>query len=162
MNGLKKLMDFRNKKTELADKIFRTKVYKIVFTSWKVWARLEMSVKEKIADELNRKILLKNYYFNGIKLFKQSAQIEMAKAGRFYRYNVKVKLFNAWKVYVKNERERSIHNEVLIENHNLQRIRVKYFKMWKEYPAEMRRLKARQKRIEDLRSKVKEIVPDFD
>ena len=130
--------------------------------AWRIASRSEVSVKEKIADEFHARYLLKHYYFNGIKLFKQSLQIELAKAGRFYRYHIKVKLFHAWQVNSRDEREKSVRDELAAERHDLMRIHKKYFKEWREFPNEMRRLKAREKRLQELRSKVKEIVPDFE
>jgi hypothetical protein len=162
LNGFKKLVDMENKKWKLATRIYTMRMFKRIFVSWKISARMEASVKEKIADEFHGRLIVKNCYFNGIKLFKQSLQIEMAKASRFYRYNIKLKLFTQWKVYVKSEREKGAHNEALIEVHNRERIQRVYFGLWRAYPAEQRRLKARQKRLDDLRSKVKEMLPDFE
>lgn len=162
MNGFKKLRESRLQKQETAVRHHTNKVTNRIMIAWRIVARSEASVKEKIADEFYAKVLLKHYYFDGIKMFKQSFQIELAKAGRFYRYNIKVKLFHAWRVYSRDEKRKSIQDELRAEEHDLMRIKVKYFKEWRQFPGEMRRLKARQKRLEELRNKVKEMVPDFE
>lgn len=162
MNGLKKLLEMRRAKLDKAIRYDSVKVCARIFVSWRIMARSEASVNERIADEFYAKLLLRNYYFNGVKLFKQSLQIEMAKAGRFYRYNIKLKLFNCWREYTKTEKKKSVENEAIVERHNLKRIKAKYFKEWREFPEEMKRTRARQKRLEDLRNRVKEIVPDFE
>lgn len=161
MNGLKKLRNERREKLAMAVQHHTNKITGRVMIAWRVVARSEMSVKEKLADEFHARLLLKHYYFNGIKMFKQSLQIEMAKAGRFYRYHLKVKLFHAWREWSRDEREKSVRDELSAERHDLMRVKVKYFKEWREYPTEMRRVRARQKRLEELRNRVKEIVPDF-
>ena len=33
--------------------------------------------------------------------------------------------------------------------------------MWKEFPNEQKRIKQRQKRLDELRSKVREMIPDY-
>lgn len=162
MNGFKQLIEQRNEKLKMACKHHSLKVCGKIFISWKIVARTEAAVKEKIADQFYAKFLLKNYYFSGVKLFKQALAIEMAKAGRFYRYNIKLKLFQNWKVYTNSERKKSREHEHLIERHNLNRIVRKYFRVWKDYPAELRRLKAREKRLEELRNRVREFIPDFE
>lgn len=162
MNGLKKTIDAKNQKIELANQHYSLVVCKKVLTELRLNIRADLSVREKQADQFYEKLLLKHSYFNGIKQFKQFLQIETAKAGRYYRFNIKMKLFKAWKVYKTNEVLKFESYEILIKEHNLFRLRAGYFKIWKEYPAEQKRLKDRQKRLDELRNKVKQLIPDYE
>lgn len=162
MNGFKKLLRLRNESLRKAIEHHSCRVTGRIFASWHLTIRSDVSVKEKLADEFYAKYLVKHYYFDGLKLFKQALHIEAAKANRFYRYNLKLKLFACWRTYARSERERTIANASLVEQHNVNRIKVKYFARWRRLPDEMKKLRARQKRLDELRSKVREIVPDFE
>jgi hypothetical protein len=162
LNGLKRLVEIRDEKMQIAEKHYSLVIFKKLFKPWRSITRAELSVLEIKADNFYAKFLLKNYFYNGIKLFKQHAQIEAAKATRFYRFRIKIKLFSAWQVYTAHEKKKFASHESLVREHNLHRIRTTYFLIWKQFPAEARRLRARQKRIDELRNKVKAIIPDYD
>ncbi len=161
MNGFKKLIAMRNENLARAQQLYSLKMYKQVVDLWQLAIRDDLVKRQQLADRFNRKLLLKTY-FNYIKQSKQCIQIEMAKAGRFYKYNIKLKLFLAWRAYTKHEKQKSIEYQGIVEEHNKNRIMKTYFKIWKEFPAEIKRSRARQKRIEELRSKVKAMLPDYE
>ena len=161
MNGLKKLIAERDEKILRAERHYNLVIMKKIVSVWHLDTKVEVDRKNRISDSFNNKRIIKNCYFNGLKRFKQHLLIENAKAARFYRYNIKLKLFAVWKIYKQNEKKKAITYEFLIIEHNLMRIKTMYFKIWREFPAEMKRSKQRQKRIEDLRSRVKEMIPDF-
>ena len=75
---------------------------------------------------------------------------------------MKFKLFEAWKLYKVKEKEKAIVYEILIAEHNLSRIKIKYFQIWKSFPVEQRKLKLKQKRLDELRLKVREMIPDYE
>ncbi|RNA08215.1 coiled-coil domain-containing protein [Brachionus plicatilis] len=161
LNGFKKLIELRDRKMALANGHYGKKIMKLVFSNWNILIRGELIVKQKKADQFYHKILLKNAFFNGLKQFKQSLLIGNAKAIRFYNYSIKLKLFQNWQIYANSEREKSQCYEIMIAEHNSLRIRKKYFKMFKEYPEEIKKYRARQKRLDQLRNKVKEMIPDY-
>lgn len=161
LNGFKKNIEQRDKKYALADGHYRNKIMKLIFVDWNILIKGSVIVKQKKADLFYQKFLLKNTFFNGLKQFKQSLLIGNAKATRFYNYNIKVKLFHNWQIYIAGEREKAKRYEILIAEHNLLRITAKYFKMFREYPDEAKKFRARQKRLDQLRNKVKELIPDY-
>lgn len=146
---------------EIAKKHYSLKIFKIVIELWKYSIRIDLVRRQRIADEFNSKLLLK-HGLNSFKLFKQHAQIEAAKANRFYKYHLKQKFFESWKVYKVNEKRKAVEYEALIEEHDKNRIIKSYFFIWRKYPAEVKRQKERQKRMDELRSKVRELIPDFE
>ena len=162
MNGLKKLVAMNRQKSQIAEKKYAQAIFMKCFNPWRSSIRVDLSIREKRADDFYNKYLLKNYYINGVKSFKQHAQIEMAKATRFYRFHIKFKLFQAWSVYTQNEKRACVEYDLLVAEHNLSRMKRSYFLIWRQFPAEARRLRARQKRLDELRNKVKEIIPDYD
>jgi hypothetical protein len=161
MNGFKKLVGMRNENLAKAQRLYSLKMYKQVIDLWQLAIRDDLIKRQQLADRFNRNLLLKTF-FNYMKQSKQYIQIEMAKAGRFYKYNIKLKLFLSWKAYTTREKQKKIEYERIVEEHNKKRIIQTYLSIWKEYPAEIKRSRARQKRIEELRSKVKEMLPDYE
>ncbi|CAF0821250.1 unnamed protein product [Brachionus calyciflorus] len=161
LGGFKKLIEAQNLKNEKATKHHNKKIFGIIFTEWRTLIKASVIVKQRKADEFYNRILLKNTYFNGIKQFKQSLQICNAKAIRFYNYNIKIKLYGYWKVYVSLEKEKSRNYELMITEHNMLRIKTIYFTTWKNFPNEMKKERARQKRLDELRNKVKQLIPDY-
>lgn len=160
MNGLKKLMEQHRFKLATAQQFYANKITGLVVSSWRVHTVKVTSLKREIADDFNRKRMLK-IYFTNLKLVKKTAQIAAAKAARHYRQQLKVKLFTAMRVYTSNERMKAERDEVIVLEHNEQRIRAKCLKEWRQFPAEQKRLREKQKRIEDLRSKVRQMIPDY-
>ena len=161
MNGFKKIVELKRKNLDLAHKHYSLVIFRKVVDAWKFNIRIDLVKRQKIADTFNRRLLLKNY-LNNFKLHKQCAQIAIAKAARFYKYQIKLKLFEAWKFYRVKEKRIAIEHERLIKEHNEQRIIKSYFLIWKQFPSEMKRFKLRQKRIDELRNKVKEMIPDYE
>jgi hypothetical protein len=161
MNGLKKLLNQSNILMEKASKHYETVLFVKIIKAWQMSTRESMSIKIQLADNFNQKRMLKTY-FNGMKNFKQSLQIEAAKANRFYKYHVKTKLFDAWRIYTRQEKNKAVEYNQLVEEHNRSRLLSKYFQVWKTYPADMKRLKERQKRLDELREKVKQMIPDYE
>lgn len=160
MNGLKKLMEQHRFKMTTAQQFYANKMTALVVASWRVHTVRVTSLKLEIADDFNRKRMLK-IYFKNLTLVKKTAQIAAAKAARHYRQQLKVKLFAVMRVYTTNERMKAERDEVLVLEHNEQRIMSKYLKEWRQFPAEQKRLREKQKRIEDLRSKVRKMIPDY-
>ena len=161
MNGFKKIIESKRKNEETADNHFGSIILRNFVQTWHINVRLELKIREQKADEFYNKILVKTY-FGKMKQFKKILLIEEAKANRFYKYRIKLKLFETWKLYNKTEKQKAIQNEQLIKEHNEYRLKSNYFKIWKVYPAEMKRTRIRQKRLDELRSKVREMIPDYE
>ncbi len=161
MNGFKKIIEFKRKNEATANNHFGSILLRKSIQIWHLNVRLELKIKEQRADEFNDNLLIKTY-FAKMKQFKRILQIEESKANRFYKYHIKLKLFETLKLYKQNEKKKSIENEQLIKEHNEYRLKMNYFKIWKSYPADMKRARIRQKRLDELRSKVREMIPDYE
>jgi hypothetical protein len=159
-NGLKKLVEMHKSKMTIAKQFHTNKITGVIVHAWRVHTANVVGLKQELADDFNRKRMLK-LYFTNLTFAKKTAQIAAAKAIRHYKQQIKLKLFTAIKVYSSNEKMKAERNEVLIVEHNENRIKAKYLKVWREFPAEQRRLKEKQKRLDDLRSKVREMIPDY-
>lgn len=161
MNGLKQLMHQRVIKIHQAETKYAKTILSKVTNAWRFHTLQVVTLKQEIADDFNHNRLLRTY-FKSLKNSKQAAQISAAKATRHYKYRLKAKLFEAIRNYTTNEIWRGQENEVALKDHNDKRIVSMCFRMWKMFPAEMKRERERQKRLEDLRSKVREMIPDYD
>ena len=161
LNGLKKLMQLRHAKEQKAQEHYKSVINRKIFDAWHFDIRVELNNKKSKADYFYRKFLLRNCFTN-LKSHKNCLQIENAKARRFFNYHLKQKLFEAWRSYKYAEKEKMIGYDKLIEDFQRDQLRRKYFKMIKEYPSEMKKFRVRQKRLDELRSKVKLLIPDYE
>ena len=161
MNGFKKIIELKRNNLNTAHKHYSLVLFRKVIDAWRFNIRIDLVKRQQLADSFNRRLLLKNY-LNNFKKYKQCAQIASAKATRFYKYQIKLKLFEAWKFYRVKEKRAACEHERVIKEHNELRMRRTYFLIWKQFPAEIKRFRLRQKRIDDLRSKVREMIPDYE
>jgi hypothetical protein len=160
MNSLKKLIQAKRSNEQKAMKHYYLVVSKKVFIDWKTTIEIDLNHKKALANNFYEE-LLKRHCFASMKQAKLLLQIEAAKANRFYRFRIKSKLFDAWTTYKTREKEKSKEYDLIVAQHNDKRIKIKYFNQLKMFPIEMKRDRERQKRIDNLRSKVKQIIPDF-
>jgi len=160
MNGFKKLVREREDKMRLAEVKYSGRILGRIFSAWREHTQRVVDLKQEIADDFNNRRLLTNY-FNALKNSKQAAQIACAKANRFYKYQVKKKVYEAMKAYTEAELARKETDELMIREHNEKRVVSMCFGVWRRFPGEMKRDREKQKRLEDLRRKVKEMIPDY-
>ncbi len=161
MNGLKKLMELRKSQVRKAITHYNKKRILFIILQWKTTINNDLNRKKALADIFNQKRIYNYYFKNGFKKLKQSIQIDNAKAGRFFKYKIKSKYLQAWKKFKDIEKEKEKDYEILLVEYNINRIKIKYFKIWKMYPAEQKQIKQKKKRMDELRNKVREILPDF-
>ena len=161
MNGLKQLVQASGEREAVARQHHARVVMAKCVTEWRAGVALETKWRRRKADAFNEK-RLKRVYFAAMKRSKSLMQIAAAKAARFHRYRAKARFFDAWRVYTRVERVKYGEYEVLVREHNVTRLQACYFRLWRAYPAEARRERARQKRIDELKSKVRAIIPDYD
>ena len=77
------------------------------------------------------------------------------------RFYLKMKIFNTIKSYTVKEKLKYKEYDTWIDNYSDEKIKIKYFKKWKEFPIEMKKLEEREKRLNEMRKRVQQIIPDF-
>ena len=161
LNGFRKLMEIREQQAEIADEHYKLCLYNKCINAWRSIILEQVRIKTQMADIFYRKYLVRHYFIFGWKNFKLSIRFEEAKASRFYKYNLKMKIFNTIKSYTLKEKVKYKEYDSWIDNYCHEKIKIKYFKKWKEFPIEMKKLEEREKRLNEMRKKVQQIIPDF-
>jgi uncharacterized protein YktB (UPF0637 family) len=72
-----------------------------------------------------------------------------------------INTFKIWQDYTQTEIIRLWRLDDLAKEHNLKRIFKTVFVIWRQYPAERRKEREREKRLADMRLKVKDLLPDY-
>ncbi len=161
LNGFRRLMEIREQQTEIAEQHYKLCLYNKSINAWRFIIMEQVRIKNQIADIFYRKYLVRHYFIFGWKNFKMSVRFEEAKASRFYKYNLKMKIFNTIKTYTAKEKLKYKEYDTWIDNYSDEKIKIKYFKKWKEFPIEMKKLEEREKRLNEMRKRVQQIIPDF-
>lgn len=159
LNGFRKLQELRDRQAELADEHHKICLFKKCFNAWQLIINEQVEIKNQMADIFYRKYLVRHYFIFGWKNFKLSIRFEEAKAARFYKYNLKMKIFNTIKVYTAKERIKFKEYDTWVDKYYDEGIKMKCFKKWREFPKEMKKLEERERRLKDMRKKVQELIP---
>jgi len=69
--------------------------------------------------------------------------------------------FKIWQDYTQTEIIRLWRLDDLAKEHNNKRIFKNVFIIWRQYPTERRKEREREKRLAEMRSKVKDLLPDY-
>uniref|UniRef100_A0AAV2L9U7 Uncharacterized protein n=1 Tax=Knipowitschia caucasica TaxID=637954 RepID=A0AAV2L9U7_KNICA len=128
--------------------------------SWHHATRESLSEKEAAADQLHQHFLLQRSLGNWKKLMDwQMVQKERAK--HFYRVRTLKRVLKALLHVVSQERLLEWDRQELAEKHNSRRVLQRWFLAWRQLPVLLRRERERDQRLEKLRRKVVEVLPDF-
>ena len=161
LGGFQKLSHLREEQKAIAEEHYKLRLYNKCVEAWRSIVNEQIQIKEQIADIFYKKYLVRHYFIFGWKNFKMSIHFEQAKAARFYKYNLKMKIYNAIKLYTKHEKIKYKEYDSWLDSYYNERLRVKCFKKWKEFPNELKKIREREKRLTEMRKKVQELVPDF-
>ncbi len=161
INGLKKLIHMRNLKTNLAEQAYQTRLLRSTMSTWSNVTRSITDVKKYQADKFYRRYLVKHYFLNGMKALKTCVHLQLSRANRFYIFNLKLKMLRKWVVYKNVEVEKFDAYEIWVGSYATNKVKSKFLRIWKAHPSYMKALREREKRLNGLRSKVQQLIPDF-
>ncbi len=161
LNGLKKIILLRNMKMDLAVQAYQTRLLKTSINMWSSTTKTITNKKKHRADKFYGNYLLRHYFVNGMKMLKTCVHLEVSKANRFYMFHLKMKLFKNWVVYKNNEMTKFDEYDTWLGSYATNKLKSKYLRIWKIYPSGMKALREREKRLNSLRNKVQQFLPDF-
>ena len=130
------------------------------FTLWRRTIREEVETKTRRATEFYEKILFRRY-FGSWQRYKQQREIAEERAERHYLSHLLTKTFKLWQDYTQTEIIRLWRLDDLAKEHQVKRVLKTAFVIWRQYPAERRKERDREKRLAEMRSKVKDLLPDY-
>ncbi|XP_043556565.1 coiled-coil domain-containing protein 191 isoform X2 [Chiloscyllium plagiosum] len=156
----KKLLEISKKNLKLAEDHHSSSLLHICLRTWHQSVTESLAEKNFKAEKVYNGILLKRCFNNWLK-YKDYCTVEEAKAWQHYLTALTRTTFNTWFGYVTEEKIASWEKERIGEQHNYWRIVKRAFRAWKSLPMLIKEEVKKKERIQHLRKKVAEILPDF-
>ncbi|XP_072901837.1 coiled-coil domain-containing protein 191 isoform X1 [Hemitrygon akajei] len=161
--GLKpwrKLLEISKQNTKLAEDHHTSSLLRQCLCTWHQNVTESLSEKKSKAEKVYNEILLKRCWNNWLK-YNEYTNIMEVRANQHYLTVLRRSTFLAWCDYVMIEKTASWEKERIGTEHNQRRIAKSAFMAWKTLPMVIREEKKKEQRINELRKKVAEILPDF-
>lgn len=159
-NPLRKLVFIRQQQIQTAEEHHNSIIVQRTFYAWYESIRREMQMKTTRAMEFYRHLLYRRY-FTSWQRYKHQSEIAEERAERHYFNRLMINTFKIWQDYTQTEIIRLWRLEDVAKEHSLKRIYRNVFVLWRQYPAERRKEREREKRLTEMRLKVKDLLPDY-
>ena len=160
MNPLKKLVAFRHQQWRLAEEHHSLRVKQLAFHGWYETIRREIEINSARALDFHSKLLYRRYFVSWQR-YKHQTEIAEERAQRHYVDRLTVKAFKQWQDYTQSEVIRLWRLDDVAKEHSTKRLLKGAFVLWRQYPDERRKEREREKRLIEMRMKVKDLVPDY-
>nr|DBA34593.1 TPA: hypothetical protein GDO54_002139 [Pyxicephalus adspersus] len=128
--------------------------------AWALAVREMAAKKRERAEQLWATILLRRSFRSWVK-YKDYLSVQEDRAQRRYNANLRRKTFIVWLDLTQEERIAMWEKQRAAAEHSQRRILSSVFRTWRQFPKYMKELKLKEERLEGLRKRVAEILPDF-
>ncbi|CAF1316067.1 unnamed protein product [Adineta steineri] len=159
-NPLKKLILIRQQQMQTAEEHHNYKIAQYTFNIWYETIRQDMEIKTRRAIEFYTHLLYRRY-FTSWQRYKQQTEIADERAERHYMNRLMINTFKIWQDYTQTEIIRLWRLDDIAKEHNVKRILKNTFIIWRQFPAETKKEREREKRLAEMRLKVKDLLPDY-
>lgn len=160
LNPLKKLILIRQQQSQAAEEHHNYIIAQRTFNVWYETIRRDIELKTTRAVEFYKHLLYRRY-FTSWQRFKHQTEIAEERAERHYINRLMINTFKIWQDYTQTEVIRLWRLDDLAKEHNVKRIFKNVFIIWRQYPVEIRKEREREKRLSEMRLKVRDLVPDY-
>ena len=160
LNPLKKLILIRQQHIQAAEEHHNYILVQRTFTIWYDTIRRDIEIKTTRAVEFYRHLLYRRYFISWQRCRHQT-EIAEERAERHYMNHLMTNTFKIWQDYTQTEIIRLWRLDDFAKEHNIKRMYKNVFIIWRQYPAERKKEREREKRLEEMRLKVKNLVPDY-
>jgi hypothetical protein len=160
MNPLKKLVALRHQQMQAAEEQYNYVIVQRAFHVWHETVRCEVESKTARALEFYKHLLYRRY-FSSWQRYKQQTEIADERAERHYINRLMIQTFKTWQDYTQTEVIRLWRLDDVAKEHNVKRLLKSAFAIWRQYPMESKREREREKRLAEMRLKVKDLLPDY-
>jgi len=160
LNPLKKLLLIRHQQIQSAEEHHNYVIVQRTFNVWYETIRRDIEIKTTRAEDFYKRLLYRRY-FTSWQRYKHQTEIAEQRAERHYINRLMIKTFKIWQDDTQTEIIRLWRLDDLAREHNLKRILKNTFVIWRQYPAEIRKERERDKRLAEMRLKVKDLLPDY-
>jgi hypothetical protein len=159
-NPLKKLVCIREQQWQLASEHHSYTIVQRTFHSWLETVRNDITIQTRRAIEFHRKLLFRRYFTSWLR-YKNQTEIAEERAEKHYWTRLLITTFKLWQDYTQTQIIRLWRLDDLAKEHNIKRLLKGAFALWRQCPAERRKEREREKRLADMRLKVKDLLPDY-
>jgi hypothetical protein len=160
LNPLKKLVLIRHQQLQTAEEHHNYVIVQRTFNVWYETIRRDIEIKTSRALEFSKHLIYRRY-FTSWQRYKHQSEIAEERAERHYINRLMINTFKIWQDYTQTEIIRLWRLDDLAKEHNNKRIFKNVFVIWRQYPTERRKEREREKRLAEMRSKVKDLLPDY-
>lgn len=147
--------------TKIAEDHYKEKLTKKIFTIWKKEVDIQYKMKTEVVESFYNTNLTTRLF----KEWKQEVKELNSKcqvAIDFHDMKLLDKYFKLWQVTILEFKVRFEKKRKLIIKIYENGLKVKYFGIWKKYLTIVEDIKESEKRKNELRQLVQEVIPDFD
>eukprot|EP00794_Sanderia_malayensis_P011203 gene11203-12378_t len=156
----KRLVQISRINQQIAVKYNHRYLQRLCIAAWKRYTEELREYKKVLCEDYYDKMLLKRYFVAWTKYGKHFDLLD-GKARRHYASTILQKYYVTWQHFVTNERLMYWTNEEKAEEHNERRLLKTSMNCWKMFIVEVKDERRKEKRRKELRSKVREWLPDF-
>ncbi|UJR25206.1 hypothetical protein I4U23_006558 [Adineta vaga] len=160
LNPLKKLLTIRYQQMQTAEEHHNYIIVQRTFNVWHETIQRDIEIKTSRALEFYKHLLYRRY-FTSWQRYKQQSEIAEERAERYYINRLKINSFKLWQDYTQTEILRLWRLDDLAKEHSIKRLLKNVFIIWRQHPVEARKEREREKRLAEMRLKVKDLVPDY-
>ncbi|KAK9307873.1 hypothetical protein QLX08_001937 [Tetragonisca angustula] len=147
--------------TKKAEDHYKEKLTKKIFTIWKKEVDIQYKMKTEVVESFYNTNLTTRIF----KEWKEEVKELNSKrqvAVDFHDMKLLDKYFKLWQVTILEYKARFEEKRKLVIKFCENRLKVKYFGIWKKYLTIAADIKESEKRKNELRQLVQEVIPDFD
>ncbi|CAF4414119.1 unnamed protein product, partial [Adineta steineri] len=145
---------------QTAEEHHNYKIAQYTFNIWYETIRQDMEIKTRRAVEFYTHLLYRRY-FTSWQRYKQQTEIADERAERHYMNRLMINTFKIWQDYTQTEIIRLWRLDDIAKEHNIKRILKNTFIIWRQFPGETKKEREREKRLAEMRLKVKDLLPDY-
>lgn len=160
LNPLKKLLIIRRQQQQTAEEHYNYTIVQRTFNIWYETIQRDIELKTTRAIKFYKHLLYRRYFISWQR-YKHQTEIADERAERHYMNRLLINTFKIWQDYTQTEVIRLWRLDDLAKEHNVKRMFKNVFNIWRQYPAERRKEREREKRLTEMRLKVKDLVPDY-
>ncbi|XP_029680501.1 trichohyalin [Formica exsecta] len=155
------LIEMKNNYINKAEDHYKRCLLQKAFVRWKIETERQSQIKTELAISLYNRNLL--WYM--LQKWKEMAREERQKkqvAKDFSDMKLQNKCFKLWKIKTVEYKAERLRTERLALEHYKEKLKTRYFNMWKRYPKIVPDILESERIKNTWREIVQEVVPDFD
>lgn len=161
MEPLIALVEMKNNRTSKAEDHYKQCLLRNAFVRWKMETEHQSRIKTELALTLYNRNLLWYALREWLEVTKEARRKEQV-ARDFSDMKLQNRCLTLWKIKTVEYKAERLRSERAAQEHYEERLRIKYFDMWKKYLKIVPDIKKTERIKNEWRKMVQEVIPDFD